>query len=75
MTTNGGRVTLKDVYDAVESLRKEVGNHYVTKDVFQETMRGYDRRISVVEKIAFTTIGIVGVSFLTAAVNFFLRTP
>lgn len=49
------KVTLKDIYDAVNSLREDMAKTYVTKDAFLP-----------VQWIAYGLMGIVGTTVLGA---------
>jgi hypothetical protein len=52
-----GKVTLKDIYTAINDLRQEVRDGYVTKDEF-----------GPVRSIAYGTVGLILVAVLTAVV-------
>lgn len=49
---NAQRVTIKDVYDAVERLEKKVDDNYVKKEVFEA-------RLMPLQKIIYGLVGAV----------------
>ena len=66
MPDDPNRVTIRDVYQQVSDLRKEVANSYVQKDTFES-------RLKPVERLVFGVAGIVLVSIVTAVVTFFIK--
>lgn len=60
MTKNMDKVTLRDVYEAVDSLRKEVGGHI---DKLEDRVDRNDEKISKI----YGGVGVISVIFGTIA--------
>lgn len=56
-------ISLKDVYDLIESFRNEVRQQYVTKDEFMP-----------VKNIAFSLVGIITFTVLGALLTMVIKT-
>lgn len=62
MTSNGAP-TLKDIYEAVDQLRKDIATNYVTKDAFDP-----------VRNIVYGLVGVVMLGVIGALVALVLHT-
>lgn len=58
------KVTLRDVYDAINELRAEVGKNYVTKDEFNP-----------VRMIAYGLVSVILMSVIGALIIVVIRSP
>lgn len=63
MAANNDKVTLKDVYDAVDGLRSDIGSNYVTKDAF-----------TPVRNIVYGLVATILLSFIAAVIALVIKT-
>lgn len=52
------QVTLKDIYSAIESLRDDVKDTYVTKDKYDAEKCQTNERLSKLEKLVFGAVAL-----------------
>ncbi len=73
MTKN--EVTLKDIYELIEKLRKEIAENYVSKKEFEPVVNNYVNKdeFDPVKRLVYGVVGLVLMAVFTALVALVIK--